>query len=72
MTKHQLIPTWTGVLPLLIWAIKDGTDNGRDAAIAELKEMAKAADLWNASSEPVMKKLGDIPLDWAARQGRPE
>lgn len=54
MTKRlvgtiNLTPTWAGVLPILIAALEDGTDEGRKLAKLELASMAKAADLYNAS-----------------------
>lgn len=42
-------PTWAGVLPLLLAALDNGTDEGRKIAREELARMAKAADLYNAS-----------------------
>lgn len=44
----EATPTWSGVLPILIAALQDGTDQGRDLATKELRRMAKAADSWNA------------------------
>lgn len=44
----EATPTWSGVLPLLIAALQDGTEEARDTATQELRRMAKAADLWNA------------------------
>jgi len=44
----RLAPTWSGIVPLLIAALEHGTDKARDAAKAELREMARAADLYNA------------------------
>jgi hypothetical protein len=54
MTKRlvgtiDLTPTWAAVLPILIAALEDGTDEGRKLAKLELASMAKAADLYNAS-----------------------
>lgn len=43
----DVTPTWTGILPLLLIAYCEGTDKGRSAALAELRNMAKAADLFN-------------------------
>lgn len=36
--------TWTGVLPLLITALEDGTPTGKQMARDELAKMAAAAD----------------------------
>lgn len=43
----DLTPTWTAVLPLLLEALEKGTEEGKDIARDELKNMAKAADQWN-------------------------
>ena len=45
----DITPTWAGVLPLLLAALENGTDKARQAAREELRTMAKAADLYNAS-----------------------
>jgi hypothetical protein len=37
-------PTWEGVLPALLAVIQDGNAEGKRTAIAELRNMAKAAD----------------------------
>jgi len=44
-----LTPTWSAVLPILILAMTNGTDEGRKMATEELKNMAKAADAYNSS-----------------------
>lgn len=43
-TTIDLTPTWTGVLPILIAGIENGTAEGRKIAIDELSRMARAAD----------------------------
>jgi len=40
----DLTPTWQGVLPILIGALEDGTNEGKKLAREELRRMAKAAD----------------------------
>jgi len=45
----DLTPTWSAVLPILILALTNGTDEGRKMATEELKNMAKAADAYNSS-----------------------
>lgn len=52
--EEKVTPTWSGLLPIYIMAIRnadldtgDGA-KGYDAAVAELKNMAIAADRWNA------------------------
>ncbi|HDZ73513.1 MAG TPA: hypothetical protein ENH55_12240 [Aurantimonas coralicida] len=37
--------TWQGVLPMLLAALVDGTDEGKRIAREELARMAKAADM---------------------------
>lgn len=43
--------TWKGILPMLIAAYVDGSDKGRQIALEELRRMAEAADLYNASAK---------------------
>lgn len=45
----DLTPTWTGVLPIIIYALENGTEEGKRMAKLELKTMAEAADRYNAS-----------------------
>lgn len=47
-TTIDATPTWRAVLPLLLAVVKDGSDEGRKDAIAELTRMASAADQYNA------------------------
>jgi hypothetical protein len=51
--KIDLTPTWKGVLPIIIAALEDGTPEGKRLAKLELAQMAKAADLYNASVPPM-------------------
>lgn len=44
----EATPTWSGVLPILIAGLQNGDSEAREAAIQELRNMAKAADLWSA------------------------
>lgn len=50
-TCIDLTPIWEGVLPMLIAVLENGSGNGKAIATAELKRMAKAADLWNAHTK---------------------
>lgn len=43
----KLEPKWAALVPLLATALEFGTNKGKRMALAELREMAKAADLWN-------------------------
>jgi len=47
MRTVDITPTWTGVLPVLLAALQDGTPKGKAMAIDELRNMALAADEWN-------------------------
>lgn len=47
-TPIEATPTWSGVLPLLIAGLQGGDSEAREAALKELRSMAKAADSWNA------------------------
>ena len=40
----NLAPTWSGLLPFLLTAYRDGSPEGRAVAIEELQRMAKIAD----------------------------
>ena len=44
----DITPTWAGILPALIFVIRDGTPEGQRAAMTELQRMAQAADRLNA------------------------
>lgn len=46
----DLTPTWQGVLPILLAALENGTDEGNKIAREELRRMAEAADRFNAST----------------------
>lgn len=39
-------PTWAGLMPALIAVIENGTDQGRENAVAELMRLAAAADTY--------------------------
>ena len=43
----DVTPAWTGVLPMLIAALENGSEVGRKIAREELARMARAADLYN-------------------------
>ncbi|RUW55575.1 hypothetical protein EOA32_00725 [Mesorhizobium sp. M1A.F.Ca.ET.072.01.1.1] len=45
---RTIAPTYRGIVPLLIAALRDGTDKGRKLATAELYQMADLADAYNA------------------------
>jgi hypothetical protein len=45
----DITPTWKGVLPLILYALESGTDQGKRIAREELQRMAEAADAYNAS-----------------------
>lgn len=45
----DLTPTWRSILPMLLAGIQDGNAVGKKIAIEELRRMAEAADLYNAS-----------------------
>ncbi len=40
----DLTPTWSGVLPVLLAALTEGTEEGRRLAKIELARMARIAD----------------------------
>lgn len=47
MQTIDLTPTWSALLPALLAVVKDGTEEGRTAAVSELRRMAQAADQLN-------------------------
>lgn len=49
MRTIDITPTWVAVLPILLAALENGTDEGKRIAREELQRMADAADLYNAS-----------------------
>lgn len=51
METIDLTPTWAAVLPVLLAAIENGTDEGRRMAREELARMAQAADKYNELSK---------------------
>lgn len=48
MKTIDITPTWRGVLPILLAAYADGTDEGRRNAVIELQRMADLADRYVA------------------------
>jgi hypothetical protein len=42
-------PTWRAIVPIIIAAFQDGTDEAKRLAKLELDTMAEAADRYNAS-----------------------
>jgi len=40
----DITPTWSGILPVLVAALQNGTAEGQLMAMEELKRMAKLAD----------------------------
>lgn len=44
----DMTPTWLGILPLLLAALENGTAEGRNAAMTELRRMAQLADRYVA------------------------
>lgn len=57
MTTIDLTPTWAGLLPALLAAVSDGTAEGRQIAMEELKRMAGAADRWNENAGKMVAAL---------------
>ena len=45
--SRDVTPTWSGLLPLILTVLHDGSDIGRCEMGAELASMAGAADRWN-------------------------
>lgn len=48
MKTIELMPTWAGLLPMLLMLLENGNAEGRKTAREELARMAQAADRWNA------------------------
>ena len=51
MQYIDVTPTWRAVVPILIAALRDGTDEGHRAATAELYRMADIIDRMNEGDE---------------------
>ena len=45
----DVTPTWSAILPVLLFGLEAGTPEGRRLARVELARMAQAADAYNAS-----------------------
>lgn len=52
----DITPTWSSLIPVIVAAIQHGTPKGRDAAIVELKRLAKFVDDLNIPNEPPQKR----------------
>lgn len=50
-TQIDMTPTWSAIAGVLILALENGNEKGRQAAREELKRMAKIADGWNAVAQ---------------------
>lgn len=59
MKKIDATPTWIGILPILIAAIRDGTPTAASSAEAELKRMALLADKYVEHQTPKVAKIRD-------------
>lgn len=49
----DLTPTWRGIMPALLAAVRDGTPESRSIAIEELNRLADFADAVNRKPEPL-------------------
>lgn len=47
MTKIDCTPTWIGLLPAMLQVLESGSSEGKQIVKEELRNMAKAADLYN-------------------------
>lgn len=47
MKTIDLTPTWSEILPTLLIILRDASPKGQSSAVEELKNMARAADMWN-------------------------
>jgi urease alpha subunit len=71
--EHQLIsadtiditPTWSGILGTLIALIENSNEEGRTAAIEQLKLMAQAADNYNTNNEVILPLLNSVDAAFA-------
>jgi len=45
----DVTPTWSAILPVLLFGLEAGTPEGRRLARVELARMAQAADAYNAT-----------------------
>ncbi len=66
--KVQVIdatPTWEGMLAYYLLVLEDGNDEGKKIAKQELKNMAKTADLHNATSAHTKKLLNEVDTAFA-------
>lgn len=67
-------PTWAGLMPVLIAVIENGTTEGRDNAIAEIMQLAEAADTYIAADKARAAQIGQKyqAIIWTKdREGQP-
>lgn len=64
MTKtYEIIPSWAGVLPLLIEAARSNSFQARRDAMAELQRMAELADRYNEYVKHAHKLADDRRME---------
>lgn len=51
METIDITPTWSGILPVLLLTLAQGTDKGKKIATEELQRMARLADNYVALKE---------------------
>lgn len=56
----DMTPTWQGVMPMLLAAVRDGTPKGRHEASAEINRLAGLADRANVTLAQQDKQLGEF------------
>jgi hypothetical protein len=52
----DVTPTWIGLIPALLAVVQDGTKEGREEAIKNIKHMARVADM-SADRQKEFKRL---------------
>lgn len=56
----DITPTWTAILPIIIMTLEHGTsERAKDSIKAELRRMARYADLYVASQKADKEKAGN-------------
>ena len=48
---ETVTPTWEGLLPVMLMALRDGDTKARTAAMGELRRMARIADVAVANAK---------------------
>lgn len=72
MKTIELTPTWSGVMGVLVAALRDGTEEGKKHAEAELFDLAKKVDQMNDYFRQERESILGKKMSQLAEQGATE